>query len=47
MNEIDSESVMEFTQGRFVRTTKGNQGLKDTIITFSRFDMDDIQKRDS
>ena len=44
MNEIDSESVMDFTQGRFVRTTKGDQGLKETIITFREFDMDDVQK---
>ena len=44
MNEIDSESVMDFTQGRFVRTTKGDQGLKETIITFHEFDMDDVQK---
>jgi SNF2 family DNA or RNA helicase len=44
MNEIDSESVMDFTQGRFVRTTKGDQGLKETIITFHDFDMDDVQK---
>ena len=43
MNEIDDESVMEFTQGRFVRTTKGDQGLKDVIITFKDFDMDEIQ----
>ena len=44
MNEIDSESVMDFTQGRFVRTTKGDQRLKETIITFHEFDMDDVQK---
>ncbi len=44
MNEIDSESVMDFTQGRFVRTTKGDQGLKETIITFHEFEMDDVQR---
>jgi SNF2 family DNA or RNA helicase len=43
VNEINDESVMEFTQGRFVRTTKGDQGLKEVIITFKEFEMDEMQ----
>ena len=43
INEMSDESIMDFTQGRFVRTTKGDQGLKDVIITFKDFEMDKMQ----
>ena len=44
INEITNDSVLEFTSGRFVRTTKGDQGLKDPVITIQQFDMNDMQK---
>ena len=40
---MSDESILDFTQGRFVRTTKGDQGLKDVIITFKDFDRDKMQ----
>ena len=43
INEMSDESILDFTQGRFVRTTKGDQGLKDVIITFKDFEMDKMQ----
>ena len=44
INEITNDSVLEFTSGRFVRTTKGDQGLKDPVITIRQFDMNDMQR---
>ena len=47
MNEINSENATEITRGRFVRTTKGDQGLKEPVIILDNsttFEMDPVQK---
>ena len=44
MDEINTEDVTEFTQGRFVRTTKGDQGLKKPVIEIKSFPMDPLQQ---
>ena len=48
MGEINSENVTDITHGRFVRTTKSDQGLKEPVIVLddsTTFEMDPVQKR--
>ena len=47
MNDIREDNVTTTSQGRFVRTTKHDQGLKDPVIIFDEsttFEMDSNQK---
>jgi len=41
--EIDEDNVQEFTQGRFVRTTKNDLKLNEVKLVFHEFEMDKIQ----
>ena len=48
MGEINSDNVTDITQGRFVRTTKNDLGLKEPVIVLddsTTFEMDSVQKR--
>lgn len=44
IGEINSENATSITQGRFVRTTKEDQGLKPPKYEFRKFEMDKIQR---
>jgi len=44
MGQIDEENVLTMTQGRFVRTTKGDLGLRDIDLMFHEFPMDEHQR---
>jgi len=43
-SEIDETNVQEFTQNRFVRTTKDDLKLNKVVIKFHKFKMDKIQR---
>ena len=46
MNDIREDNVTTVSQGRFVRTTKHDQGLKDPVIILDEsttFEMDQIK----
>lgn len=44
IGEINQDNAMSITQGRFVRTTKKDQELKQPQIKFKRFEMDIVQR---
>jgi len=44
IGEINSENATSITQGRFVRTTKEDQGLKPPNYEFKKFEMDKTQR---
>ena len=44
IGEINSENATSITKGRFVRTTKKDQGLKPPDYEFRKFKMDKIQR---
>ena len=44
IGEINAENAMDITKGRFVRTTKKDQELKQPEFVFEQFEMDTVQR---